>query len=117
MKHAVRYGTTVIGVAAALTSAAAAFAIGPQTSPYLGDPGDASIADRTITITPATKWVNVTRGETVKFVDASSRQSFVWNFDTPTWATIDLAEVAPAGLGGRHVLAYVQNDPEDNSGD
>ena len=115
MKQSIRYGVAVSGIIAALGAAPAAFAIG--SSRFVGDPGDPAMPDRTITIGPGTKWVNVVRGETVKFVDTASNTSFVWNFDTPTWAVIDLAQVAPEALAGQHVIAYVQNNPEDNSGD
>ena len=108
MRKFVRCSTVALGAAASLVVASAALAI--NTSPFRGEAGDLAYFDRVITIAPATKWVNVTRGETVKFVDSSSGQSFVWRFDTPTWATVDLTEP-----NGRHILAYVANDPEDNS--
>jgi hypothetical protein len=113
MKQSIRYGTAIFGLVAALGAAPAAFAVG--SSQYVGDPGDPAMSDRTITIQPSTKWVNVVRGETVKFIDTASNKSFVWNFDTPTWATFDLAQVAPDALAGQHVIAYVAQNPEDNS--
>jgi len=42
----------------------------------LGDPAPAAAANRTIVITPATKYVNVEGGQTVKFVVGG--KTFTW---------------------------------------
>jgi hypothetical protein len=115
MKHTIRYGVAVVGFATALGASAGALAVG--SGPSVGAPGDSELLDRTITIGPNTKWVNVTGGETVRFVDTVSNKSFVWHFDAPNWETFDLAQVAPDALAGQHVVAYVAQNPEDNSGD
>ena len=97
---------TLSVIAALIASAAIA---GPAAaSQFVGDPGAPQGYDRVITISPDTTHVNVANGETVKFVDTSTGQSFVWQFDTPNWAQFDLAQVAPANaLGGQHVQAFV----------
>src|SRR5690349_3634203 len=78
-----------------------------------GTAGQENIYDRVITISPTTKWVNVNQDETIKFIDAESRRSFVWYFNTPAMK-IDLEKVAPTGmLVGRHVEAYLGYGPRD----
>jgi hypothetical protein len=115
MKGFVRRATTVVAVAGFSTIASAAFA--DQPTPFVGTPGVNAYYNRVITISPAAKWVNVTQGETIKFVDAASGKSFVWTFDTPSWAVIHLDQLPPAqGLGGHKVDAYIQLDANLNSG-
>ena len=64
-------------------------------------------AGRVIKLAPDAKWVNVTEGETIKFIDEASGKSFAWRFDTIV-AVFDLSRVAPAGiLAGHPVKAYV----------
>ena len=70
---------------------------------------------RTITITPDTRWVNVTGGDTVRFV--AGGRSFAWNFQVgPTVAVFDLKQIAPPGTLARPVLVYVAPNPVYNSG-
>ena len=69
-----------------------------------------SQAERTIQITPDTRWVNVTRLETVRFVVSSgaARTSFTWRFDSLPLRPFDLRQVAPAGaLVGQQINVYV----------
>ena len=69
--------------------------------------------NRVITITSQTRSVNVSQGESVKFIDTVTGQSFVWHVNTNNFE-VDLAKVAPAGLlGGRNVKAYVQSNNVD----
>jgi hypothetical protein len=90
---------------------------GCATDPYpgridlLGAPaGDASSVQRTVTITPDTRWVNVTGGETVRFV--AGTRSFAWSFQSgPTVSKFDLNLVAPPGMLGRPILVYVAINP------
>lgn len=117
MKNLVRCATAAVSVVAFFMIAPAAFAIETGTAQYIGQPGDANMFDRVVTIAPNAKWVNVTRGETVKFVDSATGQSFVWQFDTLNWTVVDLGNAAPSALGGRHVSAYVETNPNDNAGD
>ena len=61
---------------------------------------------RTVTITPDTRWVNVDSGDTVRF--AVGDQSFGWNFQaSPNVATFDLNQVTPPGLLPHRVAVYV----------
>lgn len=69
---------------------------------------------RTITITPDTRWVNVTGGDTVRFV--AGGRSFAWNFQVgSTVAVFDLKEIAPPGTLARPVLVYVAPNPVYNT--
>ena len=63
---------------------------------------------RTIVIKPDTGYVNVTGGEVIRF-DVGGK-SFVWNFNG-TRSSFDLGAIAPTGLLGRKVTAYVAPNP------
>jgi hypothetical protein len=100
---------------AALSGLVFALVLGLAVQPALavpvdqdfGSPSEEGNAERVIKIAPDAKWVNVTEGETVKFIDEASGKSFAWRFDTIV-AVFDLGRVAPAGvLAGHHVDAYV----------
>ena len=83
----------------------AAFAV-PVDQDF-GSVSEEQNAERIIKIAPDAKWVNVTEGETVKFIDEASGKSFAWKFDTIV-AVFDLNRVVPAGmLVGHQVKAYV----------
>ncbi len=98
---------------AGLTAAAIGHAGGLPL--YYGETADAQDAERTIVIKPDAKWVNVTSGETVKFVDADSGRSFAWRFDAPGPEVFDLVAVAPPGvISKQHLTAYVAQDPFDH---
>jgi hypothetical protein len=115
MKKSAHYAM-VLGVAASLPLASAAFA--HHTVLYSGDPGDAMSYDRVVTIAPATKYISVARGETVKIVDASSGKNFVWRFDTPSWAVIHMQQLqAYSAISNQPVDAYVYETTKDNGGD
>jgi hypothetical protein len=76
----------------------------------LGDPAPVSAATRVIVITPATRYVNVTGGDIVKFVVGD--KAFAWNFDGEEYAgAFDLNLTAPAGLLDHPVMAYVEPNP------
>lgn len=76
----------------------------------LGDPVPSHAAMRTVAITPDTKWVNVTGGETINFVVGD--QSFAWSFNVArTVSSFALNQIAPPGLLGREVRVYVEPDP------
>ncbi|HWZ49296.1 MAG TPA: CzcE family metal-binding protein [Herbaspirillum sp.] len=65
---------------------------------------------RQITISPQTKSVNVTNGETVKF-DVNGK-TFAWNVNTFSNDTeFDLAKIAPAGTQVNDVRVYVAANP------
>lgn len=76
----------------------------------LGNPAPLSAATRTIVITPATTYVNVTGGEIVKFVVGD--KSFAWNFDSDAYApAFELNVTAPSGVLDHDVIAYVAPNP------
>jgi hypothetical protein len=67
-------------------------------------------ASRIIAITPDTRWVNVTSGDTVLFV--AGNRSFAWNFQvSPIVSVFDLKQIAPPGALPRPVLVYVDPNP------
>lgn len=72
----------------------------------LGTPAPESAAQRTITITPTTEYINVERWEVVKFlVDG---KSFTWNFYTLGTPIFELAAIAPKDINVGKVVVYVQ---------
>lgn len=105
-----------IVTAAAILSGCATRGPGPFDNPasLLGTPvgelAALSESQRTITITPDTRYVNVTSGETVRFI--AGTQTFAWNFQTsPTITTFDLSRIAPPGLLTRPIPVYVAPNP------
>lgn len=71
-----------------------------------------SAATKTVVIAPDTRYVNVTGGEVVKFVEGN--KSFAWNFDGPYAYAFELNRVAPPGVLDHRVMAYVDADPYYN---
>ena len=71
--------------------------------------------DRVIRVTDRTRYINVMRFETVRFLigDAQGReQSFDWRFDQFERRVFPLSDIAPSGmLGNRAVQVYIQRDP------
>jgi hypothetical protein len=85
-------------------AAAAASAATPVS--LLGDHADPRQAQRTIVITPATRYVNVTEGDVVTFV--SNGNTWAWNFDSPpSVGSFQLNRVAPTGALDHGVIAYI----------
>ena len=79
-------------------------------SRLLGDADVPADATRTITITPDTKYVNVTWGDVVDF--KVNGQDFAYRFDgAETVISFDLERVAPAGMLAHPVMAYVDITP------
>ena len=105
MKSFVRNGITAVGLAAALAIGSSAYAAGDTGGDAVGD----SFTDQTIKITPATKSVGVYRDETVKFIDTSTGESFVWYFDTAK-------PVVAFDLGGHQIKAYVWDQTGEANG-
>jgi hypothetical protein len=68
-------------------------------------------AQRTVTIAPDTKYVNVKAGETVKFV-AANGQSTTWSFDNPNIFEVKLRKIMPAGSLDHKVMVYVARNPD-----
>jgi hypothetical protein len=93
-----------------LLAAAGAIAA-PTTAQLAGDAVPAEGAQRTITITPDTKWVNVEHDETVKF--ESQGQEFAFDFDGQFNRSYDLAALAPQGMVDHPVTVYVQPRLDD----
>ena len=77
-------------------------------SDLYGAPGAGSLPARTIAISPDTKFVNVTGGETIRFQVGA--RSFVWTFNG-TRSSFDLARVAPAGTLDHKITTYVADNP------
>jgi hypothetical protein len=78
---------------------------GTDRSDLLGSPAPARAADYTVHIASDTRYVNVKLGDTVKFV--AGGKEFTWIFDSENAWAVDLAEIAPAGMLERGVIAYV----------
>ena len=96
---------------AAIVFSASALVRAGELPQYHGGPGSDQAYDRVITVKPDAKWVNVTSGQTVKFVDATTGRSFVWHFDMRNFVVFDLAAVAPSGvLSHEHLTVYVAQD-------
>lgn len=91
---------------AALTSTASAAGI--KSNAY-GDAAKNEAADRSITLSSTTKWVNVTDGEVVRF--NKDGRSFAWRFSTLNGAPFDLSAIAPAGVDVKGVRVFVDADP------
>ncbi|WP_245549294.1 CzcE family metal-binding protein [Noviherbaspirillum massiliense] len=76
----------------------------------LGQPAPLDAAQRTIVITPETKYVNIEGGQIVRFNVGD--QSFAWNFFVArTIHAFDLNEVAPPGMLNHRVRVYLTPDP------
>jgi len=78
-----------------------------QNAPDLfrGGPANVAQAQRTIVIDPNTRWVNVTQGETIRFVAGGSE--FAWRFDGRGSRSFDLQQAAPAGALQRPVMVHI----------
>jgi hypothetical protein len=96
--------TAFLFAAIVLTASAATHAREiPQ--PY-GFQAPAESAQREVKIGPATKYVNVDRTETVRFVTESG--TFAWNFDiAPDRHVFDFSRIAPAALNVNGVRVFV----------
>jgi hypothetical protein len=113
MRCLIHSGTAIVVIVTALTLASGAWAAGYSLDQDMGSLGNDNIYERVITISPNAKWVNVNRYESVKFIDASSGKSFVWQFSTRA-TRFDLSKVAPAGiLSGRRIDAYIGDSRRD----
>jgi Heavy-metal resistance protein CzcE len=76
----------------------------------LGQPIPPAAAQKTIVIRPDTRWVNVTGGDTVRFLVGD--KAFGWGFDVAAGVkAVDLERVAPPGMLDHPVVAYVAPDP------
>jgi hypothetical protein len=100
----------VPAVVALALSVSALSSMAATPDELLGETASATAANRTITITPDTKYVNVQGGQTVRF--NVGEKTFTWDFDGPdtVWA-FDLNKVTPPGLLDHTVTAYVSPNP------
>ena len=81
----------------------------------VGTPVPADAASRTVSISPATRYVNVIGGDVVRFESAG--QAFAWNFNaSPIVSVCALNQVAPSGMLDHEVLVYLMPDPLYNEG-
>jgi Heavy-metal resistance protein CzcE len=111
---------------AVLTLSAASLSAGASMKPtdLLGEPAAApsleravftAVADRTISVTGDTKWVNVKHYEVIRFV--SNGREFTWYFDGLAQPRpFDLAQIAPAGFVNHSVTVYVAPSERDFPG-
>lgn len=82
----------------------------PASGARYGQLAPANATRKEIIVTPATKWVNVTDGETVRFVVGDQR--FTWHVETyPNTTHFDLAAIAPRELDVGKVVVYVASNP------
>lgn len=82
----------------------------PPPLDLLGMPAPLAAAQRTIVLTPASRWANVEGGEIVAF--RLGERGFAWNFFVgATITSFPLNRVAPAGMLARTVTVYVTPDP------
>lgn len=99
---------TAVTLAAAST---AAFADVTQEQLRGAAVSNESPVDQVIVVNEATRHVNVTGGQTVRFVVGD--QSFTWSFQNGTANVIpfDLQQIAPKGLLNHAVTTYVADNP------
>lgn len=101
----------VAGVAAA-TFASGAFAIGQQDINRFGTPAPEKAASRVIKLDTASKYLNVTRGETATIV--KDGKAFTWHFYTLNNSSFELAAIAPKDFGASQIRVYVAPSPQDS---
>ncbi|HKU06944.1 MAG TPA: CzcE family metal-binding protein [Bradyrhizobium sp.] len=99
----------LIAFAVVLVTSASAFSLPLPRLDLLGKAAPESAAARTIVITSDTKYVNVTGGETIRFV--VGEKSFLWNFDGRMIDSFDLNRTAPLGMLDHRVTVYVAPNP------
>jgi hypothetical protein len=97
------------GVATILLASLASVAQAGTNRNVYGDAANGESAERTIALTPGTKWVNVTDGEVVRF--SKDGHTFAWHFSTLNNTSFDLSAIAPAGVEVKGVRVYVATDP------
>ena len=97
MKTRIRFLRSLGILAASLAAGTASAMVHPD---MVGTAIRTSAADRVITITPSTRWVNVAYGETVKLVvnGGGQERSLVFRFDGVA-NTASLSDIAQAPLG------------------
>jgi hypothetical protein len=94
----------VPAVASIVLSVASLSAFAMTNADYYGEAASPAAAVRTIDIGPNTHWVNLEKGEIVKFV--ANGQEFTWDFDG-TLPSFDLKQIAPQGAIDQNVSVYI----------
>jgi len=74
-----------------------------------GSAADLQDVQRVVVLQPDTRWVNVSQGESVRFVIGATQ--FAWRFDGRDGRSFDLQIVAPPGALARSVMVYVTRSP------
>jgi len=100
----------VLAVAAFALSATSLSAAALTFGDLYGEPAEASLAERTIVVTPSTKYVNVKHGEVVKIV--AGGKEFAWDFDGIE-QPFELAKIAPQGAIDHNVRVYIERSEMD----
>jgi hypothetical protein len=96
--------TTILLLAAVFATAANAASRGDAAA--YGQPVSSNSADRVIELTPQTRFVNVTNGETVTFEQGGQR--FTWHVDTYNYVTaFALTNISPKTMNVNGVEIYV----------
>jgi ABC-type Fe3+-hydroxamate transport system substrate-binding protein len=100
-------------VAALTLSAASISAFALTTGDMYGEPAAADAAyDRTIVVTPQTKYINVTHGEVVNLKVGD--KEIAWNFDGVAGQPFDLSKIAPDA--DHKVTVYVETEMQRDGG-
>jgi len=100
--------------AALALSAASVSAFALNSGDRYGEPADGSYtADRTIVVTPGTKYINVRHGEVVNLKIGS--QEISWNFDGVA-QPFELNKIAPEGSLDHRVMVYVETEMQRDGG-
>lgn len=100
-----------LALSASLFAGAGQAAAIKHDASWYGAAVPAQASARTIVVTPQTRWVNVTNGETVTF--AVGDQRFTFQFQTyPQTQVTDLRTIAPAGIEVAPVRVYVADNNE-----
>jgi len=101
----------ILGAAVLLCSVTALPSVAADNDQNMLGRGESpATVDRTIVIEPGTTYVNVDRGDVVRFVVGN--QSFAWCFNTPTTISeVNVNDIAPAGMINHVVKAYIKRIP------
>jgi hypothetical protein len=99
-------------IATTLAAAGAGAGAAEQPASFRGNAAPAQApVDQVIVLTDATRHVNVTGGQTVRFVVGD--RSFTWCFQNGSAHVVpfDLEQIAPQGVLNHRVTAYVDDNP------
>ena len=102
---------SLVVAAAGLLFGIAAVAAADVPLDLLGQPAVPEQAQRTVVITPATRYVNVTEGDVVRFI--ANGKIFAFFFDSRAASSFALNRVAPPGVLDHTVTVYVARNLEN----